>query len=118
MGRRFYLDETNAGCFYPTVVVVASLFPISPCLRASEKGLQQTATDRSSVRDFQDVKQEVGYRDPKRYGEIDPTTLISWILIGTGIWCLLVIFLYAFFAKSSVDKIRLEEPKDQADHCG
>jgi hypothetical protein len=118
MGRRFYADETIASWFLPTVVVVASLYPNSPCLPASERRLQQTAPGGSTVHDFQDVKQEVGYQDPKRYGEVDPTTLISWILIGSGTWCLLVIFLYAFFAKSSVDKIWLEERKDDADHCG
>ena len=118
MGRRFYADEMIVRWFLPTVVVVATVLPTSPCLMASETGMQQAASDGSSVYDFQDVKQEVGYRDPKRYGEVDPATLVSWILIGAGIWCLLVIFLYAFFAKSSVDKIWLEEQKVDADHGG
>ena len=80
---------------------------------ASEKR-QQGARSGSTVHDFQDVKQEVGYSDPKRFGEVDPTTLISWVLIGAGIWCLLAIFLYAYFAKSSVDKAWLSEQKEEA----
>ncbi len=101
--------------FLSTVVVVALLFPISSCLMASEERLQQVAQHGSSVHDFQDVKQEVGYRDPKRFGKVDPTTLISWVLIGAGIWCLLAIFLYAYFAKSSVEKAWLSEQKEAAD---
>ena len=114
MRRRFYLDEITVCWFLSTVVVVALLFPISACLMASEKRLQQVAQNGSSVHDFQDVKQEVGYRDPKRFGEVDPTTLISRVLIGAGIWCLLAIFLYAYFAKSSVDKTWLSEQKEEA----
>ena len=114
MGRRFYSDEMTVGWFLSTVVVVALLFPTSSCLMANEERLQQVAQNGSSVHDFQDVKQEVGYRDPQRFGEVDPTTLISWVLIGAGIWCLLAIFLYAYFAKSSVDKAWLSEQKEEA----
>ena len=116
MGRRFYSDEMTVGWFLSTVVVIALLFTASSCLMASEERSQQAAPSGSSVHDFQDVKQEVGYRDPKRFGEIDPTTLILWVLIGAGIWCLLAIFLYAYFAKSSVDKAWLSEQKEEANH--
>ena len=117
MGRRFYLDEMTVCWFLSTVVVVALLFPTSSCLMASEERSQQVAQHGSSVHDFQDVKQEVGYSDPKRFGEVDPTTLISWVLVGAGIWCLLAIFLYAYFAKSSVGKAWLSEQKEEANHC-
>lgn len=117
MGRRFYSDEMTVCWFLSTVVVVVLLFPASSCLMASEKRLQQVAQNGSTVHDFQDVKQEVGYQDPKRFGEVDPTTLISYVLIGAGIWCLLGIFLYAYFAKSSVDKVWLSEQSEEADSC-
>lgn len=117
MGRKFYSNEMNVRWFLSTVAVVALLLPASSCLMASEKGLQQVAQNGSTVHDFQDVKQEVGYDDPQRFGEVDPTTLISWVLIGAGIWCLLGIFLYAYFAKSSVDKVWLSEQNEEANPC-
>ena len=114
MSRRFYSNEITVCWFLSTVVVVALLLPTSTCLMASEERLQQVAQNGSSVHDFQDVKQEVGYRDPKRFGEVDPITLISWVLIGAGIWCLFAIFLYAYFVQSSVDKAWLCEQKEEA----
>ena len=68
MGRRFYSDEMSVCWCLSTVVVAALLFPVSACLMASEKGLRQVAQNGSTVHDFQDVKQEVGYSDPKRFG--------------------------------------------------
>ena len=115
MGRRFYTDGMIASCFWPTVTTVFLLIPFSPCCKAGDRCRQQETSSGSSVHDFQDVKKEVGYVDPERFGKVKPTTLISWVLIGAGIWCLIAIFLYAYFTRSSTDKLWLEEQNEEGD---
>jgi len=87
MRRRFYADERKANWFKPIVIVFALLFQSAACQAIEPVRLQETHSEWT-VHDFQEVKQEVGYSDPQRFGKVQPTTLISWILIGTGVWLL------------------------------
>ena len=111
MRRRFNADELIAHWFRPLVIAFALLFQTTAC-QAIEPVKLQEADSEWTVHDFQDVKREVGYSDPERFGKVKPKTFISWILIGTGIWLLIVIFLFAFFTRSPTDKIWLEK-KDE-----
>lgn len=106
MRHRFNADELIGDWLRPIVIAVALLFQPQP---ATELVRLQETSSEWTVRDFQDVKQEVGYSDPQRFGKVRPTTLISWILIGTGIWLLIVIFLFAFFTRSPTDKVWLNK---------
>jgi len=69
----------------------------------------------STAHDFQDIKKEVGYSDPQRFGKAGPVTLISWLLIASGVWCLIAIFLYALFNKSSIDSNWVREQSGAKD---
>ena len=108
MRRRFNADELIGDWFRPIVIAVVLLFHFTTCQANEPDRLQETNSERT-VRDFQDVKQEVGYADPQRFGKVRPATLISWILIGTGIWILIAIFLFAFYNRSPTDKVWLKK---------
>ncbi len=111
MRLRFDVDEWKENWLWPIVIAVALPFQTAACQATEPVRLQET-NSTSTVRDFQDVKQEVGYSDPQRFGKVQPTILISWILIGTGIWLLLVIFLFALFYRSPADKIWLAKEEE------
>ncbi len=81
----------------------------------SEKGAAYDSNANSSVSGFQEIKSELGYRDPERYSKGEPETLLKWLLIGAGVWCLIVIFLFALFRKSSVDRDWVREQSAQDD---
>ena len=93
MRLRFDADRLQENWFKPIVIAVALLFQQALC-QAIESDRRQEINNASTVHDFQDVKHEVGYSDPQRFGKVQPTILISWILIGTGIWFLLYIALF------------------------
>lgn len=113
MRHRFNADELIGDWLRPIVIAVALLFQFTTCQAIEPVRLQETSSEWT-VHDFQDVKQEVGYSDPQRFGKVQPTTLISWILIGTGIWLLIVIFLFAFFTRSPTHKIWLNKEDEDA----
>ncbi len=81
----------------------------------NEKMAAQDSNASSTVSGFQEVKSETGYRDPQRYSKGEPETLLKWLLIGSGVWCLIVIFLFALFHKSSVDRAWVREQSEQDD---
>ena len=98
------------------------LFSFSPCElhglqdpNVDEKTAAQDSDANSTVNGFQEIKSETGYRDPQRYGKDEPETLLKWLLIGSGVWCLIVIFLFALFHKSSVDRNWVRERSEQDD---
>ena len=103
--------------------VVMLLFLYSPCgsqdpfvdQKIDEKTAAQDLNASSTVGGFQEIKSEVGYRDPQRYSKGEPERLLSWILIGAGVWCLIVIFLFALFHRSSVDRNWVREQSEQDD---
>jgi len=102
--------------------VVMLLFSFSPCgsqepiaMKINEEAAVQNSNASSTVDGFQEVKTEVGYRDPQRYSKGEPERLLSWILIGAGVWCLVVIFLFALFHRSSVDRSWVREQSEQDD---
>ena len=80
-----------------------------------EKMAAPDSNASSTVGGFQEIKSEVGYRDPQRYGQGEPERLLSWILIGAGVWCLVVIFLFALFHRSSIDRNWVREQSEQDD---
>ena len=103
------------------VMLLFSLFSYS--LNASQDPLVDQKIDEkmaapdsnasSTVGGFQKIKSEVGYRDPQRYSKGEPERLLSWILIGAGVWCLVFIFLFALFHRSSVDRNWVREQSEQ-----
>ena len=99
--------------------IVMLLFSFSPYgsqgPSADEKIAAQDSNASSTVNGFQEIKSETGYRDPQRYGKNEPETLLKWLLIGSGVWCLIVIFLFALFHKSSVDRNWVREQAEQDD---
>ena len=92
---------------------VAMLLSFSLCGSQGPSVNETTAalgSDTSStVSGFQEIKAETGYRDPQRYSKDEPETLLKWLLIGSGVWCLVVIFLFALFHRSSVDRNWVEQ---------
>ena len=99
--------------------VVMLLFSFSPCgsqdPSVNEKTAAQDSNASSTVSGFQEIKTEVGYRDPQRYSKGEPEKLLRWILIGAGVWCLVLIFLIALFHRSSVDRNWVREQSEQDD---
>ena len=83
--------------------------------KIDEKMAAPDSNASSTVGGFQEIKTEVGYRDPQRYRKGEPERLLSWILIGAGVWCLIVIFLFALFHRSSVDRNWVREQSEQDD---
>ena len=81
----------------------------------NEKTAAHDSNASSTVSGFQEIKSETGYRDPQRYSKGEPETLLKWLLIGSGVWCLIVIFLFALFHKSSVDRKWVRERSEQDD---
>ena len=99
--------------------VAMLLFSLSPCgsqdPSVDEKMAAKDSNASSTVGGFQEVKAEVGYRDPQRYSKGEPERLLRWILIGAGVWCLVVIFLFALFHRSSVNRNWVRERSEQDD---
>ena len=99
--------------------VVMLLFSFSPYgsqdSAADKKIAAQDSNVSSTVNGFQEIKTETGYRDTQRYSKSEPETLLKWLLIGSGVWCLIVIFLFALFHKSSVDRNWVREQSEQDD---
>ena len=75
----------------------------------NEKTALQDSNASSAVSGFQEIKSETGYREPQRYSKGEPEMLLKWLLIGAGVWCLIVIFLFALFHRSSVDRNWVEQ---------
>lgn len=102
--------------------VTVLLISFSPCSSqepaVNEELLVRDSNANSTVNDFQEVKAEVGYRDPQRYGKGEPETLIRMILIGAGVWCLIAIFLFALFHRPSVDQNWVRDSTEQDDDLG
>ena len=69
----------------------------------NQKTTTPDANASSMASGFQDIKSETGYHDPQRYSKGEPEMLLKWLLMGAGAWCVIVIFLFALFYKSSVD---------------
>ena len=105
MEHEFYRRGFTSGLrgvpslFAWVVVLLFSLFSYSPCgsqdLHVNEKMAAQDSNASSTAGGFQEIKAEVGYRDPQRYSKGEPERLLRWILIGAGVWCLVIIFLFA-----------------------
>ena len=105
------------------VMLLFSLFLSSPSgpqdplvdQKIDEKMAAHDSNASSTVGGFQEIKSKVGYRDPQRYSKGEPERLLSWILIGAGVWCLVVIFLFALFHRSSADRNWVREQSEQDD---
>ena len=122
MEHEFYRSSFSSGRRgVPSIFawVAMLLFSFSPYgsqdPSVSEKMAAQDSNASSTVSGFQEVKSETGYRDPQRYSKGEPETLLKWLLIGSGVWCLIVIFLFALFHKSSVDRNWVRERSEQDD---
>ena len=122
MEREFYRGGFTSGRRgVPSLFawIVMLLFSFSPYgsqdPAVNEKTAAQDSKASSAVSGFQEIKSETGYQDPQRYSKGEPETLLKWLLIGSGIWCLIVIFLFALFHKSSVDRNWVREQAEQDD---
>ena len=105
------------------VMLLFSLISYLPCgsqdplvnEEINETMAAQDSNARSTVDGFQEIKTEVGYRDPQRYSKGEPERLLRWVLIGAGVWCLVVIFLFALFRRPSVNRNWVREQSEQDD---
>lgn len=120
MGHEFYQRGFTSGLrgvpslLAWVVVLLFSFFPYSSQEAVvNEEPAVQDSNAVSTANDFQDIKAEVGYSDPQRYGESEPETLIRWILIGAGAWCLIAIFLFALFRRPAVDQNWIRDQSEQ-----
>ena len=115
--RGFTSGQRGVPSFFAWVVMLLFLF--SPCgskdPSVDEKMAAQDSNASSTVGGFQEIKTEVGYRDPQRYSKGEPERLLRWILIGAGVWCLVVIFLFALFHRSSANRNWVREQSEQDD---
>ena len=65
--------------------------------KVNEQAAKVSQQSTSTIADFQEVKQELGYKDPDRFRDTNPVSLIKGLIAALGVWMVLIIILYFLF---------------------